>query len=176
MRNDRYIFDALYCVLQYPEYVWATALSTECQRLREVRMCNINSLCLTGGANINRYEHCLGVAHLALECIGRWPLRPADDEARLVVLAALLHDIGTTAFGHSVQYVLDRSGFQHQSFRDIVLAHRDGDSSGFTYQHTIAEPIYFGLPRQLHRILSRKDVDIINDIVDGRGTYGPLIS
>src|ERR1039457_3655880 len=105
MRYATSIFVALYGVLPSPEYVWATALSTEFQRIKEVRMWNIKALCLTGGANINRYEHCLGVAHLALECIGRWPLRPADDEARIVVLAALLHDIGTTAFGHSVQYV-----------------------------------------------------------------------
>jgi hypothetical protein len=174
--NGRYILDALYGVVRYPDYIWEIALSPEFQRLREVRMCNINSLCLTGGANINRFEHCLGVAHLAMECIDRWPLRPSGDEVRLLVLAALLHDIGSTAFGHSVQYVLDRRGFQHQSFEDIVLAHHNGNTSGFAYQHTVAEPIYFGLPKRLAHFLSENEVRTIADIVDGRGPYGPLIS
>ena len=40
-------------------------LTPEVQRLREVRLCNINSLCITGSANTNRYEHSVGTAFLA---------------------------------------------------------------------------------------------------------------
>ena len=67
MQPERYIMDVLYGHLRLPEYVWRVLPAPELQRLREVRLCNINSLCLTGGANINRYEHALGTAHLALE-------------------------------------------------------------------------------------------------------------
>src|SRR6266498_4717180 len=104
MYRDRYIYDALYGRILYPEYVSETLLCPELQRLREVRLCNINSLCLTGGANTNRYEHALGTAYLALESLKNWS-RPLDKKTeQIIVLSALLHDVGSAAFGHSVQY------------------------------------------------------------------------
>ena len=39
----------------------------EIQRLRNIRMCNINSLLVTGASEISRFEHCLGVVRLAKE-------------------------------------------------------------------------------------------------------------
>lgn len=176
MRRERYIFDALYGAIELPDFLWKTFLCPEFQRLREVRMCNINSLCLTGGANINRYEHCLGVAYLALQCTGNWTLKPSSEELRAIILAALLHDIGTTAFGHSVQYVLSSKGFEHQSFADLAMPGRSELDHGFRYRQTLGEPIYFGIPRQLPTILSRPEIDLIGEYVDGKGAYGPLIS
>src|SRR5262245_43001123 len=107
MDTRRYVFDALYGPVHFPDYVWTIAGSPEFQRLRDVRLCNINSLCLPGGANISRYEHCLGTAFLALEHVAHIGQSLSSDESRCLVLAALLHDVGSTAFGHSVQYVLD---------------------------------------------------------------------
>src|SRR5882762_6966065 len=105
MNNKRYILDSLYGVIHLPSYVWDVLTTPEIQRLREVRLCNINSLCLTGGANINRFEHSLGTAHLAVECVEAWPRGLQAATKRHIILAALLHDVGTAPFGHSVQYV-----------------------------------------------------------------------
>src|SRR5260370_35487246 len=115
MPVERYIYDALYGPIYFPDYVWKIMFCPELQRLREVRLCNINSLCLTGGANTNRYEHSLGAAYLATRCIESSRLRIDERTARRIVLAALLHDVGSAAFGHSAQYVLDCQGYQHES-------------------------------------------------------------
>ena len=65
----RYILDALYAVLYFPNFIWDVLFTPEMQRLRELRLYNINSLCFTGASNINRYEHSIGTCHLAMQCI-----------------------------------------------------------------------------------------------------------
>ena len=65
MGVNMYIYDALYGKIEFPSLVWKCMLTPEVQRLREVRLCNINSLCITGSANTNRFEHSVGTAFLA---------------------------------------------------------------------------------------------------------------
>jgi HD superfamily phosphohydrolase len=60
-----YIFDALYGKIEFAPSINRCMMSPEVQRLREVRLCNINSLCITGSANTNRFEHSVGTAYLA---------------------------------------------------------------------------------------------------------------
>ena len=60
-----YILDPLYGKIEFSQLIYKCMLSPEVQRLREVRLCNINSLCITGSANINRFEHSVGTAYLA---------------------------------------------------------------------------------------------------------------
>jgi HD superfamily phosphohydrolase len=175
--SSRYVYDALYGRVQYPAYVWEILSCPEIQRLREVRLCNINSLCLTGGANINRYEHSLGAAYLALQCVSAWPRDIDEKTKKRIVLAALLHDLGTTAFGHSVQYVLDTRGYQHESVYDIITQQDGTDHQGkYSYQHARMEPIYFGLPKRLVRLIPDEDLKVINDIVKGKGPLAPLVN
>ena len=52
-----YIWDALYGKIEFSSLIYKCMLSPEVQRLREVRLCNINSLCITGSSNTNRFEH-----------------------------------------------------------------------------------------------------------------------
>ena len=60
-----YIYDCLYGEMDFDKIVYQCMLTPEMQRLREVRLGNINSLFLTGSANINRFEHSVGTAYLA---------------------------------------------------------------------------------------------------------------
>lgn len=46
MYENKYIYDSLYGVIYLPEYVWKVIFTPEVQRLRELRLCNINSLCM----------------------------------------------------------------------------------------------------------------------------------
>lgn len=176
MYLDRYIYDVLYGKVHYPEYVWKNINCPELQRLREVRLCNINSLCLTGGANINRFEHSLGTAYLALRCIESWSHKVDEKTKRRVILAALFHDVGSTAFGHSVQYVLDTKGYKHESLNELLSLDKELNNVEYNYQHTRMQPIFFGIPKMLSSMLSSEDLRAISEIIAGRGYYGSLIN
>lgn len=176
MYKNRYVYDALYGPVTYPGYVWEVLLTPELQRLREVRLCNINSLCLTGGANISRYEHSLGTAYLAMQSTQVWPWGLDAKTHRRIILAALLHDVGSSAFGHSIQYVISPEGFEHESFYDIINPESHRESEKYGYQDTLMQPIYFGMPKRLVHILPDDDLRAINEIISGKGPYGPLIN
>lgn len=175
MYPNRYIYDPLYGRITLPEFVWKVFTCPELQRLREVRLCNINSLCLPGGANINRYEHALGTAYLANQVTNLWKPSLSKRDQRQIVYAALLHDIGSSAFGHSVEYVLDPQGYKHDSLYSRIGQQRDREED-FAYQHTKAQPIFFGIPGRLPAMLSKVDLIAISDMVAGGGQYGALIS
>jgi len=174
--NRRYVYDALYGIIYLPDFVWKVIPCPELQHLREVRLCDINSLCLTGGANINRYEHAIGTCYLASECVKNWPSQDPIDkkEEEQFLLAALLHDIVNTAFGHSVEHVESIEGFEHEkSFLNLLLG--KGKES-YRYKAATLEPIYFGLPMQLASKILTKDLEVIGKIIAGEGRFGPLIS
>lgn len=174
--NNRYIYDPLYGAIDLPDFVWDTISCSELQRLREVRLCNINSLCLTGGANINRYEHAIGTCYLAQECLSFWPLLSpiSERDQKLFLLAALLHDVATAPFGHSVEYIESKEGFDHEkSFKYVVSGEREGS---YLYKSATLEPIFFGMPRELTSKISEEDLGIISTIVAGKGRFGPLIN
>lgn len=171
-----YIYDPLYGIFYLPEFVWDVITSTELQRLREVRLCNINSFCLTGGANINRYEHAVGTCNLAQECLESWPLlNPVSKQERQqFLLAALLHDIASAAFGHSVEYVESQAGFDHEeAFSHVILGQAGGP---YSYKSSTLEPIFFGMPRSISTKIATEDLRAIGEIIAGEGRFGPLIN
>jgi hypothetical protein len=176
MYKSRYIYDALYGPIRFPDYVWRVLSCPELQRLREVRLCNINSLCLPGGANVNRYEHALGTAHLALQWLDASRACLDEETRRRLVLAALMHDTGSAAFGHSTQYVLGPQGYEHESLYDMFSLSPKGNGTGYAYQHTRVQPIFFGIPRHLASLMEPSTFAAMCELVDGKGTYGPLIN
>jgi hypothetical protein len=175
-KNKRYIYDPLYGVIYLPDFIGDIIPSPELQRLREVRLCNINSLCLPGGANINRYEHAIGTCHLAQECLNFWPLlNPiSEKEQKDFLLAALLHDITSAAFGHSIEYIESKEGFEHEmAFEYVLLGEKE---RSYRYKSVTLEPIFFGMHRELPSKISEKDIKIIGEIIAGKGRLGPLIN
>ena len=175
-KNKRYIYDPLYGVIYLPNFIWDVINCPELQRLREVRLCNINSLCLTGGANINRYEHAIGTFYLAQECLMSWPiLNPiSEKEEKQFLLAALLHDVTSAAFGHSVEYIESLSGFDHEKAFSYVILGEKGSS--YQYKSATLEYIFFEMLRELSSKLSEEDIKAIGEIIAGKGRFGPLIS
>jgi uncharacterized protein len=75
------------------------------QRLRGIRQLAMASLVYPGALH-TRFDHTLGVAHVAGQMADE--LRLDQDERRLVRWAALLHDIGHGPFSHVSEYALDR--------------------------------------------------------------------
>ncbi len=62
------------------------------------------------GANHTRFEHSVGVMHLAGEVIGNPNISELvdEDEAEMIRIAALLHDVGHGPFSHVFEYLLTR--------------------------------------------------------------------
>lgn len=176
-KHSRYVLDALYGVVRFPDYVWEILFTPEIQRLRELRLYNINSLYFTGGANINRYEHSLGTCYLALQCIEAKLNSIPQKEKMLIAIAALLHDLYNAAFGHSLEYV------EKFSPADLfIYKATDKNYIHFKHKHVEFEPIYFGMceeiPAKLKFALGLSELDInkIGNYIKGNGEYGALIS
>lgn len=174
-----YIWDALYGKVVFSPLVYTCMLSPEVQRLREVRLCNINSLCITGSSNINRFEHSVGTAYLAAvnaEAIVQRHLGLGGKEKEIFIIAALLHDVANGPFGHSYEYIMEKKGFIPEQglgdvFTDVVSvgtgAHKN--SSPF-------ETIFFGKLRALTSILNRDQKEEISKIIAGNHSLSKLIS
>ena len=62
------------------------------------------------GANHTRFEHSVGVMHLAGEVIGNPNISGLvdEDEAEMIRIAALLHDVGHGPFSHVFEYLLTK--------------------------------------------------------------------
>jgi hypothetical protein len=107
------VHDRLYGVIELPPI--AEDLARSCPvllRLREVRLANIPFASYPSFANVTRYEHSLGTAHLAWRFARANGL--ADDEGLALTLAALYHDGATPAFGHLYEELLTPGGFDHE--------------------------------------------------------------
>src|SRR5260370_18212065 len=77
---------------------------------------------MPGIANLLRYEHVLGVAHLAEQLALRVRLSHFDD--LIVRASALLHDWAITSFGHLVEEALQYcgTGFQHEKLLSEIAS------------------------------------------------------
>ncbi len=73
------------------------------QRLRRIRQLAFTSL-VYPGATHTRFDHTLGVAHIASRIAAATNMN--DDERRLLGLVAILHDIGHGPFSHLAEQAL----------------------------------------------------------------------
>ena len=142
-------------------------LTPEFQRLREVRLCNINSLFITGSANINRFEHSVGTAYLAEQyCLMHQDEFLNKKQSETFVLAALLHDLANGPFGHSYEYICEKqNGFVPEQSIGAVINKSTTGSHG---KSSMLEPIYFGAMNQLIDCLSNDEIEAIDKIVSGK--------
>jgi hypothetical protein len=166
--------DRLYGRLDLPDI--ATTLATRCPlllRLREVRMSNIPFLAHPSFANVDRYEHSLGVAHLAW----RWARRNdiGAEAATALTLAALYHDAATPAYGHLFEGFLKRWGFDHeQQLNDVLIGRILGRSGAQVFLGGICQ-----LPVELRKHPNYgTDLNeyVVADIAGGGGALGQLVS
>jgi HD superfamily phosphohydrolase len=123
----------------------------EMQRLRHVRQLGTAYL-VYPSANHTRFEHSLGVYHLAVRALDNLDVTGVErDEVRA---AALLHDVGHTPFSHNVEDVVEEYvGKRHDEVDGII----EGDVA---------------------RVLEGNDVspDRVAALVRGEGRYGQLVS
>ena len=122
------------------------------QRLRRVAQLGTVKL-VYPSANHTRFEHSLGVYHLADRALDS--LGVGGVEAERVRAAALLHDIGHAPFSHNVEELIHRqTGLYHDDVTDLLVDTEIGD------------------------VLLDNDLDPerIAGLIAGEGQYGQLVS
>jgi hypothetical protein len=122
----RFVIDPLYGRLSLDNFLASLILQPEVQRLRQVRLSNINSFLLPGCAGISRFEHSLGTAYLAQQVAINLSL-PIKDRLCLEC-AALLHDVAITPFGHLMEEAFRYAGmsFDHERrIEEIFLGEKE---------------------------------------------------
>ena len=169
MLSLRRSWDPLYGRVDFTEFEYGLLRLSEVQRLRYVRMCNINSLLVSGASEISRFEHTIGVLHLAK----RWceANGVGGTVARDIVAAAVLHDMQTGPFGHSMQYVLEDNAID-ASFVHEDLSH--GWRSTY-HQEVLAGARFAGKSFSAPQYLGNRWESVAR-IIRGEGAYGPLIA
>lgn len=124
----------------------------EVQRLRHIKQLGTVSL-VYPSANHTRFEHSLGVYHLAREALSRLGIEGRAGEH--VRAAAILHDIGHGPYSHNVESVIARhTGRYHEDVDDILSDSAVGD------------------------VLLDNDLDPgrVAALIRGEGQYGGLVS
>lgn len=163
------IWDPMYGLLELTPFECRFVFSPEVQRLRHVRLCNIDSLLIPGAAQVSRFEHALGVLRLANEWIESHDVAPED--ANDLRAAAIVHDIQSGPFGHSIQYILedntDAPGFAHEDLAGAVEKR--------FHQDLRANTSYVGAPFQVQALCGER-WDRVSLMITGQGALGPLIS
>ena len=174
-----YIWDALYGKIEFSSLIYKCMLSPEVQRLREVRLCNINSLCITGSSNTNRFEHSVGTAYLAainIEATVQKRLKLTKKEKETFIIAALLHDTANGPFGHSYEYIMEKKGFIPEHGLSDVLGDVVSTGEGAHKSSSPFETIFFGKLRALNSILNSSQKEEISQIIAGCHPLSKLIS
>ena len=135
--NGKVIRDPVWGYITVPGPILALVDTEDFQRLRNITQLGYVHL-VYPGARHSRFEHSLGVYHLAKQFLVRLldsdpPLELTDEDIRVFLAAALLHDIGHYPFSHTLEeltpfFVLhetrarnliqDESGSIHRVLRD----------------------------------------------------------
>jgi len=122
------------------------------QRLRHIKQLSTVRL-VYPSANHTRFEHSLGVYHLASQALDS--LGVCDKRAAHVRAAALLHDMGHGPYGHQTEDVIMRhAGEHHDEIHDLL----DGTEAAAVLREHDCSP------------------DRVADLVAGEGELGQLVS
>lgn len=148
------LHDAIHGEVHYPGYVQTIVDTPEFQRLRNLKQLGTSSKVFPCATH-TRFEHCLGVCHLAgklLETLERNSrVQISVIHRKCVTLAALLHDIGHGPFSHMwedfVHRGSDKNWTHEQSSCDMArqLFANNGIQLSQGYEHFYAEQLICAL-------------------------------
>ncbi|KAJ3375121.1 SAM domain and HD [Allomyces arbusculus] len=154
--NQRFVHDPVHNSIELDQLSWDIIDTPQFQRLRELKQLG-TAYFVFPGASHNRFEHSIGVAHLAGKMIGEIAQRQPElelraDEIEAVRLAGLCHDLGHGPFSH----VFDNSVLPR-----LLPA-------GSTWHHEQASEMMFSALVDENAIdLSTDQVRLINSLIDG---------
>ena len=128
MPAEQLFHDPIYGFIKVPDYLVRLIDTDEFQRLRNVRQLATVRYRYPG-ANHTRFEHLLGTYHISRLFIEMFmfgmddkyttndAISPPEITTQMrmcVECAALLHDLGHGPFGHTMDFLLDRLGFDEK--------------------------------------------------------------
>jgi HD superfamily phosphohydrolase len=177
--SKSWMYDALYGRVEFDADIVSLMSAPLVQRLRHVRLSNIDSVASPGIANISRFEHAVGVATLAskLKLISNLP----KYDRILIQSSALLHDWAITAFGHLVEeaYAYAGAKFEHEGKLNELVSGENADEVGGVDRQILGGR-ETGLRKWAISCVGPKQADeLIFDITQnilGKGKYGKVIA
>ncbi|MCK4626626.1 MAG: HD domain-containing protein [Phycisphaerae bacterium] len=117
LESPKYIRDPVHDIIKITDQVILDLINSQpMQRLRRIRQLGVANLVFPG-AEHSRFTHSLGVYHLARRMVNR--LNDPDKRLidsynrRLVIIAALLHDVGHGPFSHLFEAALKEVKYGH---------------------------------------------------------------
>ena len=122
------------------------------QRLRHVKQLSTVRL-VYPSASHTRFEHSLGVYHLARQALTQLGIDGSRAEA--VRAAALLHDVGHGPYGHQTERIIERRLGRHHD--DVHHLFESSELAAVLESHGLAP-------------------DVVADLIAGKGKLGQLVS
>ena len=113
-----YIRDSIHGYIELSDEELSIIDSSEMQRLRRIKQLGLSHL-VYPSANHTRFEHSLGVMHLAGELADSLDLD--QKETKTLRIAGLLHDSGHGPFSHASEVVAERRGISHEEISCEVV-------------------------------------------------------
>ena len=123
--HGKAIRDPVWGYIHVPDPVLALVDTEDFQRLRNITQLGFVSL-VYPGARHSRFEHSLGVFHLAKQFLLRLlnsdpPLELEEEDIKTFVAATLLHDIGHYPFSHTLEELAPFFVHHEERARQIIL-------------------------------------------------------
>lgn len=122
MNKKKIINDPVYGFINIPyEILFDLIEHTYVQRLRRISQTGMTHL-IYPGAHHTRFHHVLGAMHLMQEAVNVLKskgIEITEDEAKAVLIAILLHDIGHGPFSHALEHEL--SSLHHEDWSMIFM-------------------------------------------------------
>ena len=136
---------------------WSLMDTPEFQRLRRIRQLGVSEFTFPGAVH-TRFAHSIGVFHTArslVKVIQREMPRhgPAFEleKAQVVLVAALLHDLGHGPFSHTFEGVQEARGVKrrHEQWTADIIRDPSVIACHYNYGKRLAETGKIGIPRSL---------------------------
>lgn len=164
--------DAMYGEIQLPDWIDPFLRLPEFVRLRGVRLSNIDSIQYKDFGSATRYDHAIGVTHLALRAAKA--KRLDKRETVHLALAALLHDVGTPPFGHTFELVFDDIDHELECFAALGIYNNGTEPTLWAFRGEL--PQFEKRCCALSRTLGIGiNPELIGQMINGGGDLGFLI-
>lgn len=176
--RDITIQDPLYGEVRFDRSLVKLLLTPAVQRLRAIRLSNVDSLSLPGLSGVTRFEHAVGTAIVAGH-LGFFSSLPREERI-ILQAAALIHDTAITPYGHLVEEAFRSVGgsFDHElKWKQLCNEEEATQPGGLQSQIYLGREAGFRIWAESEFGPRWRDVlAAVVDAIQGQGRFGPVIA